>query len=420
MVKVPEVPKAPGNAAPMVEPFRTEARAHARDEACAEASVDARPFLRILLGPTASGKEQLALALAERLGGEIVSVDSMKIYRGLDIGTAKPSAARRGRVPHHALDFLPPTASCSVAEYVARAEGAIRRIVARGRVPILSGGTALYYKGLLEGIFPGPGEDPVERARWKAYARQHGPAALHARLAEVDSLAAAKLHPNDVRRVVRALEIRAITGRPLSERQTQWNGFHPEANATGLASDPANSPASGDAGGGQVVAPGEGGGAGQQAGRGSDPASTNGAPGAGRASRTGAALARTPLAEGPVYRYPCAMVALDRDRPVLHERIAARIEQMLAAGLEEEARWVYERRRSLSRTPLQAVAYKEWFPYFAGAATRAEAVERLRCNTRQLAKSQLTWFRKFPCTWIAADQPPAALADAILRAWESP
>lgn len=174
-----------------------------------------------LAGPTAVGKTALSLELAERLGAEIVSLDSMTLYRGMDVGTAKPDAAARARVPHHLLDILDPHEEFSLADYLQVAEEACRGIVARGRIPLFVGGTGLYLRAALRGIFQGPPADWAIRRRWEAFAAQESEAALHAQLAAVDAPLAAKLHPHDVRRVIRGLEVFELTGRPLSEQQQQ-------------------------------------------------------------------------------------------------------------------------------------------------------------------------------------------------------
>jgi tRNA dimethylallyltransferase len=177
---------------------------------------------RVLTGPTGSGKTELALELAERQGAEIVAMDSMTVYRGMDIATAKPTLEQRRRVPHHLIDVLEPWESASVAWWLDRAAACCRDIEARGRRVLLVGGTPLYLKSLLRGLFDGPPGDPVLRARLIREAENEGRPALHARLAHVDPAAAARLHPNDLRRVVRALEVWELTGRPISAWQTQW------------------------------------------------------------------------------------------------------------------------------------------------------------------------------------------------------
>lgn len=177
----------------------------------------------VLTGPTGSGKSAVALELAEQLGGELVSLDSMTLYRGMDIGTAKPTADEQARVPHHLIDVLDPWESGSVAWWLDRAAEACAGIRARGRVPIFVGGTPFYLKALRHGLFESPPVDPGMREKWETAAARIGNANLHAKLAEVDPKTAARLHPNDVRRVVRALEVFDATGTPLSALQTNWD-----------------------------------------------------------------------------------------------------------------------------------------------------------------------------------------------------
>lgn len=291
----------------------------------------------IILGPTASGKESAAVALAPDFGAEIISVDSMKIYKTLDIGTAKATEDMRKRVPHHCLDIIEPTfADFSVGAYVESADRAIRDIVSRGKKPLLSGGTALYYKGLLEGIFEAPPKDMALRDELNHFAQENGNEALYKRLMEVDPVSAGKYHPNDLRRVIRALEVITLTGKAISDSRSQWSGFHSE-----------------DAGDFQ----------------------------------------------GDL-RYDFRMVLLDWQRPLLYKRIEERVDIMMDKGLINEAEYVYHNRESFARTPLQAVGYKEFFPYFKKKESLEEAVDSLKKNTRHLAKSQCTWFRKFPCQRI--------------------
>ncbi len=169
-----------------------------------------------LAGPTASGKTGLALRLAETFPVEIVSVDSALVYRGMDIGTAKPSAAERAAVPHHLIDILDPREAYSAAQFVRDAQRLIGEIHARGRLPLLVGGTMLYFKALVDGIDALPAADPAVRAMLDAEAARLGWPALHARLAQVDPATAARLAPNDAQRVQRALEVFELTGQPLS------------------------------------------------------------------------------------------------------------------------------------------------------------------------------------------------------------
>lgn len=170
----------------------------------------------VLTGPTASGKSAVALELAEQLDAEIVSLDSMTVYRGLDVGTAKPTAADRARVPHHLLDEFDPWESANVAWWVRRAAEVVADIRARGRTPLLVGGTPFYLKAALHGLPPAPPADAAVRARLEAEAEALGATKFHERLRQEDPLSAARLHPNDVRRTVRAREVFAVTGRPLS------------------------------------------------------------------------------------------------------------------------------------------------------------------------------------------------------------
>lgn len=180
-----------------------------------------------LSGPTAAGKTAVGLELAERLDAEIISLDSMALYRSLDIGTAKPTASERGRVRHHLLDLIEPAEEYSVAQYVAAAEQAVADITARGKTALFVGGTPLYLKALLRGIFQGPPADWELRGQLQAEARAADPGLLHARLQQVDPAAAARLHPQDERRLIRALEVFEKTGHPISSWQQQFEHARP-------------------------------------------------------------------------------------------------------------------------------------------------------------------------------------------------
>ncbi|MCC7011600.1 MAG: tRNA (adenosine(37)-N6)-dimethylallyltransferase MiaA [Planctomycetes bacterium] len=282
--------------------------------------------LRVILGATASGKTALALEIAARAGAEIVSLDSMLVYRGMDIGTAKPSAAERARVRHHALDLVAPHEEFTVQQYLAAAESALADAAARGARALFVGGTAFYYKTLVHGLFRGPDVDRELRARLELRFDREGAAALHAELARVDPRAAARIHCNDRKRVVRALEVFEQTGAPLSDLQREW-GWDDGAS---------------------------------------------GAP-AGRARR--------------VIELVVPVDELDR-------RIAERTRAMLDAGWVEEALRI-RAEGGFSATSRQALGYAEVLRLADGELGRADAVAEIALRTRQFARRQRTWLRKF-------------------------
>jgi tRNA dimethylallyltransferase len=175
-----------------------------------------------VVGPTASGKTELAVRLAETLGGEIVSADSVQVYRDFEIGTGKPTAEERARAPHHLIDLFDPLEHCDVARWVGLANEALAAIRARGRTPVVCGGTFLWVRALIYGLAAAPPADPDLRARHRERAEREGRAALHAELGRVDPLTAARLSPNDLLRVSRALEVHELSGVPMS----QWQAEH--------------------------------------------------------------------------------------------------------------------------------------------------------------------------------------------------
>lgn len=174
-----------------------------------------------LAGPTASGKTAISLRLAQRINGEIIALDSMTLYRGMDIGTAKPTIEQRSQIPHHLIDILDPHQDFSLSDYVSAAESVCREIVGRGACPLFVGGTGLYLRGVLRGVFEGPAADQTLRNRLEELSEQNGPTHLHERLRHVDPATASRLHPNDQRRIIRALEVFELTGEPLSSLQRQ-------------------------------------------------------------------------------------------------------------------------------------------------------------------------------------------------------
>ncbi|HEY7155608.1 MAG TPA: tRNA (adenosine(37)-N6)-dimethylallyltransferase MiaA, partial [Gemmataceae bacterium] len=252
---------------------------------------------------------------------------------------AKPTAEDRRRVPHHLLDVLDPWESASVAWWLERAAACCRDIVGRGKRPLVVGGTPLYLKALLCGLFDGPPADETIRRRLSA----EPVAALHARLVAVDPASAARLHPNDVRRVIRALEVWELTGRPLSAWQTQWKKV--------------------DSGWWMVDRE-----------KGHHPPST-------------------------IHYPPC--ICLDLPRSELYARIDARVERMIAEGLVEEVRALRRLERPVSREAGQALGYKEMFDYLDGRADLGETVRRIQMRSRNFAKRQRTWFRSLPVRSLA-------------------
>ena len=193
-----------------------------------------RPLIAIV-GPTAAGKSDLSLRLAEAVPCEIVSCDSLQVYRGFDVGSAKPPLAARRRVPHHLIDVADPAQDFSAARYAQLARAALRDIQERGRLPLVVGGAGLYLRALLEGLFEGPGRDPELRRRLEALAGRRGDLRLHRLLGRIDPVAAGRIHPRDRLRVVRAIEVFRATGRTLSEQQRSAAAPPLQACLIGLA-----------------------------------------------------------------------------------------------------------------------------------------------------------------------------------------
>ena len=293
------------------------------------------PVLAVV-GPTATGKTALGVTLAKRFSGEVISADSMQIYRGLDVGTAKVTAEETCGVPHHGVDILPPEAVFSVADFAALAGRLETEIAARGHLPILVGGTGLYVQSFLYGVkFMAEKTPEGLREQLAAELAAKGPAAMYAALQAVDPEAAAAIHPNNQVRVLRALEHFRATGKKLSEQKAD--------------SLPAERP------------------------------------------------------------YRSLILGLDfPDRAQLYRRIDLRVDRMMEQGLLAEAELVYQNRERF-RTAAQAIGYKEFFPYFEGAAELAPCVEKLKQASRNYAKRQLTWFRHMDgVVWLDASAPDAA------------
>jgi tRNA dimethylallyltransferase len=194
-----------------------------------------KPIAVAILGATATGKSALALSLAERFGGEIINCDSTAVYRGFDIGTDKIAVADRRGIPHHLIDVADPTDDYTAAQYARDAAAAIRDIHRRGRLPILAGGTGFYFRALTRGLFPGPGRDAALRSRLEAIAARRDVTFLHRMLNKVDPVSAQRIQPRDLKRIVRALEVFLLTGRPLTAHFAETASPIPEVEIVAIA-----------------------------------------------------------------------------------------------------------------------------------------------------------------------------------------
>lgn len=290
-----------------------------------------------IMGPTASGKTALAMSLRQRFPVELISVDSALIYRGMDIGTAKPTAEELAQAPHRLIDIRDPAESYSAADFRADALREMAAITAEGKIPLLVGGTMLYFKALLEGLSPLPAADPEVRAQIEKQSQELGWEALHRQLQQVDPVSAARIHPNDPQRLSRALEVFLISGKTLTEL-TKVSGETLPYNVQQFAIAPAT-------------------------------------------------------------------------REQLHQRIALRFEQMMAAGFEAEAKALFERGDLHTDLPsVRCVGYRQMWSYLEGEIDYDEMVYRGICATRQLAKRQMTWLRGWESVhWLDSDEPLQAL-----------
>lgn len=291
----------------------------------------------LILGPTATGKSELAGELALRLDGEIISADARAIYKDLNVGTAKPSPELRQRVPHHLIDFLDLTEHYDVMQFRRDALTALEEIRAREKLPIVVGGSTLYISALTGTFFAGPKADPQIRQRLEAEPQEH----LRARLEEIDPEAAQRIHPNDKVRTVRALEVYELTGLPIS----RW---HRESKIP--------------------------------------------------------------------FPYKFTKIGLTRDRTVLYEHINARVEQMLAAGLLEEAKTL-KAKLTPEMPAYRTIGYEELFAYLDGKISYDEAVKLIKKHTREYAKRQIIYFkRKQDVHWIdVTDKSLEQVLDEALR-----
>ena len=309
-----------------------------------------------LAGPTASGKTAAALAIAQAHAVEIISVDSALVYRGLDIGSAKPSVSELASVPHHLINIRDPLNPYSAAEFVTDATRLINEITARGKLPLLVGGTMLYFKALRDGLDPMPRADPATRAALEQEAKEKGWPALHAELALVDPVTAARLNPADSQRVSRALEVFRISGQPLSS-------FHATKNKADQA-QPTDS---------------------------------------------------TELIDEVNHGADTLLISLEpQDRAWLHARIAQRFDAMLAGGFLDEVKALRARGDLHPDLPaLRSVGYRQAWEALDGLSPMAELRDKGVFATRQLAKRQITWLRSMPHRQVVACDDPNALAQVL-------
>lgn len=292
------------------------------------------PPIICLMGPTASGKTELAVKLVQQLPCDIISVDSAMVYRGMDIGTAKPDASILAIAPHRLINLRDPKEPYSAADFCADATLAIEQILHKGRIPLLVGGTMLYFRALQQGLSELPSADPKVRDQIEREAKTLGWPALHQRLQVIDPIAAARIHPNDPQRLQRALEVYAVSGKTLTQ--------HCEIGVSG-------------------------------------------------------ALA-----------YPWVnIVVAPSDRTLLRQRIAERFMRMLEQGFIEEVKSLYVRGDlSPALASIRAVGYRQAWQYLAGECSYEEMIELAVIASRQLAKRQLTWLRRWPeLHWFEAMDP---------------
>ena len=295
----------------------------------------------VVLGPTASGKSDVAMAYSLATPrAEIVAIDAMQVYRRMDIGTAKPTAADRAAVPHHGIDLVDPSQEYAVSVYAAMAGHSVADIEARGGRAVLVAGTGLYLRSVTDPMEM-PGRWPEVRARLEARAAEVGPEALHAELAELDPVAAGRMEPTNERRIVRALEVTIGGGRPFSSYGDGLDQYPP---------------------------------------------------------------------------VPFRQVGLRWPRPVLAERIEARVHRMMDAGLLDEVESLLAEPGGISRTARQGLGYKELIAHLEGECSLDEAVDTVILRTRQFAVRQERWFRRDPrIRWVDIEHDPVAEVLPILQ-----
>lgn len=320
-----------------------------------------------LMGPTASGKTDLAVELCRRLPCEIISVDSAMIYRGMDIGTAKPSPHELATTPHRLIDICDPAETYSVADFRRDALTAMAAISGKGKIPLLVGGTMMYFKALLQGMSALPSADPVLRRKIENQAAAEGWPALYAELEKKDPMAARLIHPNNRQRLMRAIEVIRLTGSPISRLwvQTADGGLGPEV-AEGVKDYPY--------------------------------------------------FTRWQADESPALPYTVAQIATAPSvRQILHDRIYRRFQSMLEQGFLDEVRALMVRGDLHPELPsMRCVGYRQAWAHLAGGFDQRELVDKGVAATRQLAKRQLTWLRKWSALdWLDSNDPE--LVDSALK-----
>jgi len=285
------------------------------------------------------------------MGAEIISIDSMKVYRRMDIGTAKPPKQARQRVRYHLIDIVEPSETFSVGAFLDLAYDAIKQIKSRNKPIIAVGGTALYIKTLLYGLFEGPGTDKQIRAELKARAEAEGLTQLYRELTLIDPVACERISPNDAKRIIRALEVYQLTGKPISSLQKQWPDSSCVVRRAYCVKDEDGKPKK-------------------------------------QTRNTQYAIRNT--------KNDWTIIGLRREKAQESRRINTRVKKMIAAGLVDEVKSLLAEDRPLSPQARCAIGYAEIIDYLNGRQTFEEAVELIKKNTRRLAKSQRTWFKTFP------------------------
>ncbi|MCD4831166.1 MAG: tRNA (adenosine(37)-N6)-dimethylallyltransferase MiaA [Anaerohalosphaeraceae bacterium] len=298
----------------------------------------------LILGVTASGKAKLAFDLAQKLDTDIISIDSMKVYRRMNIGTAKPTSQSQKIVNYHLIDIVEPSESFSVDKFLELTASSAKQISASGKPIIASGGTAMYIKALLFGLFDGPGTDEKVRQKLREDIASKGLPELHKKLTVIDPVAAERIHQNDEKRIVRAMEVFELTGKPISSFQQQFE-------------------------------------------------------------------AEKPLDDWKI-------IGLRREKKLQSQRINARVKRMMEDGLVEEVKSLLAEEKPLSRQAACAIGYAEIIDHLQGNCDLDTALEKIKINTRKMAKSQRTWFKTFRSVeWIdiAQDDNPEDILQKTLE-----